>query len=226
VNLDVNPIELIEHLDNVPFMGYAEARNGRIAFYTDIFYADLGLGASNVRTRRLSPDISGTLSTSAGLDFEQAIVEVGGAYEVFRGQTSLDVIAGARYWHQDASLKFNITGTLDVGDLSLTKGLAVARSGSVDWVDPLVGARVRHRLAPGQELTLRADIGGFGAGSQFSWNAIAAYNCEIAVRDGITYSLLLGYRALSVDYEQGSGRTKYEYDVLQHGPITGLTMKF
>jgi hypothetical protein len=96
----------------------------------------------------------------------------------------------------------------------------------VDWVDPLVGARVRHRLAPGQELTLRADIGGFGAGSQFSWNAIAAYNCEIAVRDGITYSLLLGYRALSVDYEQGSGRTKYEYDVLQHGPITGLTMKF
>jgi hypothetical protein len=29
-----------------------------------------------------------------------------------------------------------------------------------------------------------------------------------------------------VDYEQGSGRTKYEYDVLQHGPLTGLTVAF
>ena len=42
----------------------------------------------------------------------------------------------------------------------------------------------------------------------------------------MTYSGLLGYRALDVDYEQGSGRTKYEYDVLQHGQVTGLTIAF
>ena len=71
----------------------------------------------------------------------------------------------------------------------------MARSGDVDWVDPLIGARVRHQLAPGQELLVRADIGGFGAGSEFSWNALAAYSFELAVRDGVTYSGLLGYRA-------------------------------
>jgi hypothetical protein len=101
------------------------------------------------------------------------------------------------------SINLALTGTLDIGDLDLSKGIAIARGGSVDWVDPLVGARIRHRLAAGQELLLRADVGGFGVGSQFSWNALAAYSWEFAVRDGVTYSGLLGYRALDVDYEQG-----------------------
>jgi hypothetical protein len=56
----------------------------------------------------------------------------------------------------------------------------------------------------------RADVGGFDAGSQFSWNVIGAYDFNIRVMNGITYTGMLGYRALSVDYEQGSRRTKYE----------------
>ena len=56
--------------------------------------------------------------------------------------------------------------------------------------------------------------------------ALAAYSFAFARRDGVTYSGLLGYRALSADYEQGSGRTKYVYDVVMHGPVTGLTIGF
>jgi hypothetical protein len=110
--------------------------------------------------------------------------------------------------------------------LILSGNLAIARSGSVDWVDPVVGARLRHRFAPGHELAVRGDVGGFGAGSQFSWNALAAYSWDFAVRNGVTYSGVLGYRALYVDYEQGSGRNKYAYDVLTHGPIFGLNIGF
>jgi hypothetical protein len=47
-----------------------------------------------------------------------------------------------------------------------------------------------------------------------------------AAQGGVTYSGILGYRALDVDYEQCSGRTKYEYDVLQHGPVSGLAIAF
>ena len=71
---------------------------------------------------------------------------------------------------------------------------------------------------PGQDFILRGDVGGFSVGSQFSWNALAAYSFVFSKRDGVTYSGLLGYRALSADYEQGSGRTKYVYDVVMHGP--------
>jgi hypothetical protein len=50
----------------------------------------------------------------------------------------------------------------------------------------------------------RADIGGFSAGCFFSWNVIAAYNFNICIVDGVTYFGMLGYRALSVDYENGA----------------------
>ena len=73
---------------------------------------------------------------------------------------------------------------------------------------------------------LRGDFGGFGVGSQFCWNTLAACSFMVAAQGGVTYSGILGYRALDVDYEQGSGRTKYEYDVLQHGPVSGLTIAF
>jgi len=56
----------------------------------------------------------------------------------------------------------------------------------VDWVDPLIGLRVRHLLAPGQQLMFRVNVDGFDVGSQFSWNAIAPYNFNICVSNGIT----------------------------------------
>jgi hypothetical protein len=237
VEIDVNPIELFEHLDKVPWMSYAEARKGPLAFYNDIFYASLGIDAS--RAKFLG---GAALDASLGVDFEQAVIEVGGAYEIgkwwsgsgasikdspgFVRSTAIDILAGARYWHQDMAINLAVTGTLDPTGLDIAGGRAIARSGDVNWVDPLVGLRLRHKLGPGQELMLRADVGGFGVGSDFSWNAIASYSWDVAARDGVIYSGVLGYRALSVDYSKGSGVSHYEYDVLQHGPIVGLTAKF
>jgi hypothetical protein len=228
VNVDVDPIQLLDHLERVPFFGYGEARNGPLALYSDIFYANLGLSGDGVKSRSLASGINGSLSASLGLDFEEAVVELGGAYEVMKldRHTAIDVLAGARYWHQDMSINLALAGSLDAGDLSISGNRAIARSGSVDWVDPLVGGRIRYNLAPGQDFILRGDVGGFGVGSQFSWNALAAYSFVFSKRNGVMYSGLLGYRALSADYEQGSGRTKYVYDVVMHGPVTGLTIGF
>lgn len=226
VEIEVDPIQLIEHLESVPFMGYAEARKGPLGFYGDLVYANIGLDADSVRSRGLHPRINGSLSTSIGLDDKQTIAEVGAVYEIVGGQTAIDVLAGARYWHQDASIKLAVDIDLDISDLVVSRGIARARSGSVDWIDPVIGGRIRHQVAPGQELLLRGDIGGFGAGSEFSWNVLAAYSFEICTQNGVIYSGLLGYRALDVEYEQGSGRTEYEYDVLQHGPVSGLTIKY
>jgi hypothetical protein len=226
VQISADPIDVIDALDRVPFMGSAEARKGPFAVYGDIVYASLGLDADDVRSRRVRPDIGGTVAASAGLDYEQTILELGGAYQVVGGTTAIDVLAGARYWHQRADLDLAVSAGVEIGDLDVSRSIAVARSGSVDWVDPLVGVRIRHQLAPGQELALRGDIGGFGAGSQFSWNLMAGYSFVLCAKDGVTYSGLLGYRLLDVDYKQGSGRTRYEYDVLQHGPLSGLTVRF
>jgi hypothetical protein len=105
----------------------------------------------------VTPGINGTLSAAIGVDFEEAVVEVGGAYEVMKwdSHTAIDVLAGARYWHQDMSFNLALTGTLtDLGGLDASRGIAIARGGSVDWVDPVVGGRIRYNLAPGQNLIL------------------------------------------------------------------------
>ena len=213
-------------------MSYVEARNGRFALYNDTIYAPLGVDASRARS------LGGlSLDAALGVDIELTIIEVGAVYEIakwwhggggsaFVRSTAIDLLAGARYWHQDASINLALTGTLNTAGLSVTGNRAIARSGGVDWVDPLVGLRLRHQLAPGQELVLRGDIGGFDVGSQFSWNVLAAYSWRIGVHNGATYSGLLGYRALSADYEQGSGATRYEYNATLHGPIVGLTVNF
>jgi hypothetical protein len=233
VGIDVNPIQVLEHLDAAPWMSYVEARKGPLAIYNDIFYAKLGVAASRARSFDGS-----SLNVVASVEFEQAVVEAGAAYEIARWRsggsikdnaparfTALDLVVGARYWHQDMALSLAL-GAFDTTGLELSGGRAIARGGSVDWVDPLVGFRIRHQLAPGRDLVLRADIGGFDVGSKFSWNLLGAYSWDIAVRDGVTYSGVLGYRALSVDYSKGAGIDKYEYDVLQHGPIVGLSARF
>ena len=42
----------------------------------------------------------------------------------------------------------------------------------------------------------------------------------------MTFAGVIGYRALSVDYSQGTGRTRYEFDTILHGPVIGLSIKF
>jgi hypothetical protein len=37
---------------------------------------------------------------------------------------------------------------------------------------------------------------------------------------------MIGYKALSADYSQGSGLNHYEYDLTMHGPIFGVTARF
>ena len=117
---------------------------------------------------------------------------------------------------QSRTLAPCVTGTLGTSlNLDITMAIVevgaayeVARSGSVDWLDPIIGARIRYAVAPGHELFLRGDIGGFGLGSDFSWQAIGSYSFDFGTYNGVTFSGMVGYRALSVDNSQGDGRRR------------------
>jgi hypothetical protein len=228
VKVDASFIDILEESDSlVALMGDFEARNGRWSLFSDVVWSNIGADRSNLRTRAVAPGVTATVGTALDLDIDMAIVEVGAAYEVARsGPVAFDILAGARYWYQEGDLSFGLAGTIGLEDLELGAGRAIARSRSVDWLDPLVGVRMRYTLAPGHQLLLRGDIGGFGVGSEFSWQAIGAYAFDFGVYNGITFSGVVGYRALFVDYAQGFDRTRYEFDMLQHGPILGVSMRF
>jgi hypothetical protein len=82
---------------------------------------------------------------------------------------------GGRYWHQELDVDLDLAGTANVGGLIVSGNRAIAKSGSVDWIDPFLGARLRYALSPGEEIALRGDVGGFGAGSQFTPAAMATW---------------------------------------------------
>jgi hypothetical protein len=216
-------------------MSYMEARRGPIGLFNDIVYVKLS-GSANFARSANRGGASATFGADVKADFEQAIVEAGVAYEIWSngyrgapGGTAFDLVAGARYWHQKTEVSADLTTTLGLGGvngITISGNRAIAASGSVDWVDPFIGARVRHRLAPGQEVMLRGDVGGFDVGSQFTWQVIGAYTWQLCMTNGIAIDGYLGYRALSVDYSQGSGTSKYEFDAITHGPVLGATMRF
>ena len=218
-------------------MGDLEVRYGPLGIYTDAVLSKMTTSGDSIRARRLAPGVTGTLATSSGFTLKEAIVESGVAYEVARftmphGDSpgipaAIDLVAGARYWYQQADLSFNISANLDIADLTIgSRNRAIAKSGSVDWVDPLVGARVRFEIAPGQTIFAQGDVGGFGAGSKISWQTIGGYSFDFAQKNGITYSGIIGFRALYVDYTQGFGTTRYGFNMLQYGPVLGLSMRF
>ena len=95
-------------------------------------------------------EIGGTLGAALGVDFEESVIEAGGAYELTKwgSNMAIDILAGARYWHQDMSINLALTGGLVFGGLDLSKGIAIARGGRVDWVDPLAGLGSANNWLP------------------------------------------------------------------------------
>jgi hypothetical protein len=78
------------------------------------------------------------------------------------------------------------------------------------WTDPYIGIGGRYNLSKAFYLTGKADVGGFGAGSDVSVQAYGALGCQVTRR---IYSEV-GYRYLYEDYDSGG----FLYKVSTQGP--------
>jgi hypothetical protein len=77
------------------------------------------------------------------------------------------------------------------------------------WLDPYAGFAFRYNLSKAWYLTGKADIGGFGIGSEITWQAYGALGCQVT-----RYIFIeAGYRYLYTDYNHGG----FLYDVTQSG---------
>jgi hypothetical protein len=100
-------------------------------------------------------------------------------------------------------------------------GLRVAQDRT--WVDPIVGLTLRTPAERRFQLRLYSEIGGFGVGSDFTWQFFPT----IGIRLTRASALEFGYRWLDVDYESGSEANEpFAYDVLTQGPVLGVAFKF
>jgi hypothetical protein len=232
VDINASFIDVVQKSDSLGgLMTYFEANKGRAGVYADLVYAKLGFGAGQTGYRNPLPGLNITTSANIALTYQLFIVEVGGLYELHRWPgadgafTAVDGLLGFRYWNNSVAATFDASANVSLPNLGLQRsfGIAVARADSVQWVDPLMGLRLRHRFTPSQEIFVRGDIGGFGLGSQFTWQAVAAYSYAWQFT-GYQIAAILGFRALGVNYSSVSGTSGIN-EVL-YGPIIGVSFRF
>jgi hypothetical protein len=147
----------------------------------------------------------GTTVRNTNVDFNQGAFAV---YGLRRLGSAADLMVGMRVNTLQGQLKSNT--------------LAFDVSQDKTWVDPLVGLTLRspreHRL----HAQLYTEIGGFGAGSDFTWQVFPTVGFKFTDH----LSLEAGYRWLDIDYESGDGNERFAYDVLSQGPVGGLAFRF
>ena len=234
--VDVNATfpQVMQKSDSVAgFMGYLEADKGKVGVYADLVWTKLGFDRSMVSYRNPLPGVQLSATTNVALTTSMTIVETGGLYEFGRWDhapgsfTAVDGLLGFRYWNISNEIDLNLIGSVNVAALGIEFGrsFSVARANGVDWVDPVLGLRLRHQFTPSQNLMVRGDVGGFGLGSQFTWQAAAVYSYQWRF-DGYALAALVGYRALGVTYSEGSGTSTAGIDAVLHGPLVGVSLRF
>lgn len=192
-NQEVNA-EFGDILDNLEmiFTTHFEARKGSWGGIIDVSYLDVGNKAGLPGGGEID------------LSLKNTILEFDGFYRIPRGEHTFDLLAGLRYTDQDTKI-------------TLPSPLPQANIGA-SWWDPIVGGRWMWNFADKWAFIARGDIGGFGVGSDFTWNASGIF-----VWQGWKHvALAFGYRALDQDYEEGEGLSRYKWDATMSGPIGGI----
>lgn len=122
-------------------------------------------------------------------------------------RSSIDLAAGFRAYDMQ------VDGALNTGG-----GASVPFGGSESWVDPIIAIRGNWALSEKWLLTGFADIGGFGVGSDLTWQVMATFDYQL----NDSWALRFGYRYLEIDKPVGGNDLKTGIS----GPIFGATYRF
>lgn len=183
------------------------ARHDRFVFSGDIMYVNTTDSHAFGPLPALPVPVPPGITVEGRVDSSEFMATLQGGYRVIDAPTfSLDGLAGVRIWH--------VSNDVTVSALGMSRSYGE----SFGWVDPVVGARAFLQLSDRFSLQGQADIGGFGAGSDLTWSALATLN--YVINDHL--SLSAGYKTLDVDYRKDGN----VFDTRLQGPVLGATWRF
>lgn len=204
--------DILDASDSIfAFSGRLELGRGKLGAFVDGLYADLGV-----------EDVSGPLDLGdLDIEFEQVILDFGVMYRVADHRPQGPAAESAR------TLTVDLYGGGRYSGLELTLDPALTDSISDDhnWLDPIVGAKLVAPLNRKLFLSINGDVGGFGVESDFTWSATGLLGYDFHIGQ-LPASVMLGYRAIGWDYEDGSAGSEFTWDIVQHGLILGLSTRF
>lgn len=192
VAVDATVGDILGHL-KMGGMFYLEATNDDWSISSDFLYMDLEQNA-----------VPTTLITSGKVSMQQTAWELAGLKRV---QPWLDLGLGTRLVNLQAGI-------------DLQTVIDGSRSASIDqtWVDPIIIARTQGLFTEKIYWQFRGDFGGFGVGSDFTWQAQA----NIGYRFSKLFQTSIGYRYIGIDYDNGEGSDRFVYDVDTFGAVLRL----
>jgi hypothetical protein len=197
--VDENPSDIFSNLQ-MGAMLFVEARNDNWAFSSDVLYMNL---ESDLE--------SNSLVSSGSADMKQLGWELAG---MRRLTPWFELGVSAVYNRIDADVKMTFVTVL--GTTTRHVGL------SQDWIDPTVVARATFPIGSQWAAQLRANVGGFGVGSDLFWQLQA----DASYRASDRWQFDFGYRWIDYDYDHGSGVHRFRYDMQNFGPVLKLGYNF
>jgi hypothetical protein len=200
VPVSVSFSDVVKQL-NIGLMTSLDVRRKRVGLFTDLVFISL---TSDQRSTPFGAFSGFTANAKQLIIDPEAYVRL---LDSDRGY--IDAVAGARFWRLDNSLDLFPVNT---SQSPVTVGQ------TQDWVDPVLGARFRLNLGKGFFANVKGDAGGFGVGSQQTYQIYSGLGKEFKKK----YSALVGYRYLYVDYTNGG----FVYDVHMSGALVGLNIRF
>ena len=152
---------------------------------------------------QLESDFAGPDPIGGNIEIDLLIVDLDVGFKV---NENFDLYAGARYYDQDIGVTPNLLPKVTLGD---------------DWTDFILGFRVRASMSDKWSFAGKLD----GAVSGDSESAL--YVQAVFLRHfSKNRHLDIGWRYYDVDYESGSGLTRFKWDVAHSGPVIGYSWEF
>jgi hypothetical protein len=225
--VDASFIDILRDTESVIGLeGHFEARYGPWGGFFDGLWVKLG--ADGIPAGQ----------TTLRVENQLALVEFGGLYRL--GEWSLghgmsefmaegeprlgiDLYVGGRLTYLDVDLSVNRAPPPDRRDIVPT--ISVDASRWQLWVDPMLGSRFTLDLYKHFQLLVGGDLGGFGVGSHFTYSVLGllGYRFQMFGHAAIAHA---GYRTLSQNYATRTDGDLFKWDMIMHGPILGLTIRF
>lgn len=206
---EVTPSSYLSALD-FGFMLSGEARKGKWGVLADFITLDLSSEKSSVKSIGSNLQIPVDVGTTTG--FSGTIWHVGGFYNLTNTPaTSIDLLAGMRYFKVDSQLDWRLAGPLgqfpQSGSLNQKENL----------LDGIVGIRGKTSLGSGGKWSIPflVDVG--AGDSSLTWQAVA----------GLAYALDWGDVQLSyrhLEYDQGNDGMLHNLHF--SGPALSATFHF
>jgi len=195
VDVDASAGDILGHL-NIGAMLYAEATNDNWAITSDILYMNLGQEAQQ-----------GNFVTSGDVTVKEMCWELAGLKRI---TPWLDAGVGGRL--------LSLNAEIDIVTLKDFRSESATRT----WFDPVIIVRSNHIFNEKWILQVRGDLGGFGIGSDFTWQG----QVYAGYRFSKLFQATVGYRYIGIDYDKGEGQDRFLYDIDTYGAVIRFGFNF